>query len=94
VVVRRSILFALGFVFGFRAAYVVVDTVGRTALGFPWRESPRLLAGEVTSAVQGRLTDPVRLRLADARAALGEGREAMRRREEQLRAENGLRQSS
>ena len=38
------------------------------------------------------VTDPVRERLADARAAVGEGRQAMRLREAELRAENGLRQ--
>lgn len=92
--VRRSLLFALAALVGYRVAYVVVDTIGRAALRFPWRESPRMLAGEATSALREHITDPVRERLADARAAVGEGRQAMRRREAELRAENGLRQSS
>ncbi len=92
--VRRSVLFALAFAVGCRAAYVLVDTVGRAAVRFPWRQSPRMLATEATSAVRERVTDPVMERVADARAALGEGRAVMRRREAELRAENGLRQSS
>jgi len=93
-VVRRSVIFALGAVVGYRAAYLVVGTVGRAALRFPWRQSPGMLAGGATAAVREHLTDPVRGRLSDARAAVGEGRQAMRRREAELRAENGLRQSS
>jgi hypothetical protein len=93
-VVKRSVVFLLAVAVGYRLAYVVVDTVGRAALQFPWRESPRMLAGEATAALRGRITDPVSRRVADARSAVGEGREVMRRRERELRAENGLRQSS
>jgi hypothetical protein len=93
-VVRRTVLFALAFAVGFRVAYVVVDTVGRTAVRFPWRQSPRMLAGEATAVMREHVTDPVRERMADARAAVGEGRQAMRRREAELRAENGLRPAS
>ena len=89
--VRRSLTFALAFLAGYRAAYVVVDTVGRAAARFPWRQSPRMLVGEAGSLVRGHVTDPVRERVSDARAALGEGRQAMRLREQELRAENGLR---
>ncbi len=89
--VRRTITFALAFTCGFRAAYLVVEAGGRAALTFPWRQSPRMLAGEVSSAVRANVTDPVRGRVADIRAAVGDGRQAMRRREEELRAENGLR---
>ena len=89
--VRRSVTFALAFLAGYRVAYVVVDTVGRAAPRFPWRQSPRMLAGEAGSLVREHVTDPVLHRVADARAALGEGRQAMRRREHELRAENGLR---
>jgi len=90
-VVRRTVIFALAFAAGFRGSYLVVDTVGRTALTFPWRQSPRLLAGEVGSVVRANVTDPVRGRVAGVRAAVGEGRQAMRQREDELRAENGLR---
>jgi hypothetical protein len=90
-VVRRSVTFVLAFVVGYRAAYVVVDTVGGAALDFPWRQSPRMLAGEASSVVREHLTDPVKGRVADLRAAVGEGRQAMRHRESELRAENGLR---
>jgi len=93
-VVRRSVFFALAFAVGYRAAYLIVDVVGRAAFRFPWKDSPRMLVGEATSMVRERVTDPVKLRVADARAAVDEGRDAMRRREEQLRTENGLRQSS
>ena len=90
--VRRTVLFALAFAVGFRVAYLVVDTVGRTAFRVPWRQSPRLLAEEATAVVREHVTDPVRGRVADARAAVGEGRQVMRRREAELRSENGLRQ--
>jgi hypothetical protein len=93
-VVRRSLTFALALLAGYRVAYLVVDTVGRAALQFPWRQSPGMLAGEASAALREHLTDPVRGRVADARAAVGEGRQAMRRREAELRTENGLRQSS
>jgi hypothetical protein len=89
-VVRRALLFAIAFVVGYRAAYLVVDAVGRAALRVPWRDSPRLLVGEVTAVVRGRLTDPVLGRVGEVRAAVGEGREAMRRREQELRTEMNL----
>ncbi len=92
--VRRAVLFALAFAVGCRVAFVVVDTAGQAMGRFPWRDSPRLLAGEATSAVRGRVTDPVLGRLAEARAAIGEGKEAARQRERALRVENHLRQSS
>jgi hypothetical protein len=88
------VVFVLALLAGYRAAYLVVDTVGRAALQFPWRQSPGMLAGEATAALREHVTEPVRGRMADARAAVGEGRQAMRRRETELRTENGLRQSS
>jgi hypothetical protein len=94
VVVRRPLLFALAFAGGYRVGYLVVDTVGGAALRFPWKDSPRLLAGGAGSMVKDRITVPVRERMAKARAAVDEGRDAMRRRETELRAENGLRRSS
>ncbi|MEA2685373.1 MAG: hypothetical protein QOE93_568 [Actinomycetota bacterium] len=90
-VVRRSLLFGLAFAFGYRAAYLFVDTIGRATLRFPWRESPGMLAGGATSAVREHLTDPVREKVADIRAAVDEGKEAARQREAELRAENNLR---
>ena len=90
-VVRRTLTFALAFAAGFRVAYLTVDTVGRAALVFPWRQSPGMLGREATTALREHLTDPVMERVADARAAVGEGRQAMRRREAELRSENGLR---
>jgi len=91
-VLRRSLLFVLALVVGYRVAYVAVDRVGRAAIAFPWRQSPRMLAGEIGALLRGQVADPVRERLGDARAAVGEGRQAMHRREAELRAENGLRQ--
>lgn len=91
---RRALLFVLAFAVGYRVAYVAVDAAGGAALRFPWRDSPRLAAGATALAVRARVTDPIRDRLADARAALDEGRETAREREQELRSENHLRQSS
>jgi hypothetical protein len=86
-VVRRALLFVIAFAAGYRAAYLAVDAAGRAALRLPWRDSPRMLLGEATSVVRGRLSGPVRERVSEVRAAVGEGREAIRRREQDLPAE-------
>lgn len=83
---RRSLLFALAFVVGYRVAFLLVDTVGQAAVRFPWRESPGMLVRGATAGVRGRVIE--------ARAAIDEGKQAARQRERELRAENGLRQSS
>ena len=84
--VRRSVLFAIAFVFGYRVAYVVVDTVGLAAIRFPWRESPGMLVRGATAGIRGRVIE--------VRAAVDEGKQTARQRERELRVENGLRQSS
>ncbi len=84
--VRRSLLFALAFAVGYRGAYLLVDTAGRAALRVPWRDSPRMLVDGATAGVRDRV--------AEVRAAVGEGKEAARQRERELRVENNLRQSS
>ena len=83
---RRSVIFGIAFVLGYRVAYLIVDTVGQAALRFPWRDSPRMLVEGATAGVRGRM--------AEVRAAVDEGKQAARQRERELRAENGLRQSS
>jgi len=95
-VVRRPLAFALAFAFGYRVAYLIVDTAGGAALRFPWRKSPGMLAGGATSMVRAHVTAPVLERVAGVKAAVGEGREAMRQREDELRTELrlGLRRSS
>ncbi len=83
---RRSVLFALAFVVGYRVAFLLVDTAGGAALRFPWRESPGMLVRGATAGVRGRVIE--------ARAAIDEGKQTARQRERELRVENGLRQSS
>jgi hypothetical protein len=85
-VVKRLVLFAIAFVLGYRAAYLVVDTVGQAAIRFPWRESPGMLARGATAGLRGRVIE--------ARAAIDEGKQTARQRERELRAENSLRPSS
>jgi len=85
-VVRRSVLFALAFAVGYRAAYLIVDAAGRAVLRVPWRDSPRLLVDGAAAGVRGRV--------AEVRAAVDEGRQAARQRERELRVENHLRRTS